>query len=174
MPPIASQLHAGHIHGVVDTALQKSGLSWNHLSAVAVTVKPGMPFSLKVGVQFAKKLARTHGLPVIPIHHMEAHALTAMLTDESLHFPFLVLLVSGGHSLLALVRGLEDFLLLGTSRDISPGECLDKVTNMIPKRSSNMLTVFSSVTTNYGRISRKTCWSTGRLFARSRGILEVF
>uniref|UniRef100_A0A183SX19 N(6)-L-threonylcarbamoyladenine synthase n=1 Tax=Schistocephalus solidus TaxID=70667 RepID=A0A183SX19_SCHSO len=116
LPTIASQLHAENIHHVVDAALHNSGLSWNNLSAVAVTVKPGMAFSLKVGVQFAKELTTTHGLPIIPIHHMEAHALTAMLTDEG-----------GGHSLLALARGLEDFLLLGTSRDISPGECLDKV-----------------------------------------------
>nr|VZI48136.1 unnamed protein product [Spirometra erinaceieuropaei] len=127
LPTIASQLHAENINRVVNTALQNSGLSWKDLSAVAVTVKPGMAFSLKVGVQYAKEVTGTHGLPIIPVHHMEAHALTAMLTDESLTFPFLVLLVSGGHSLLALVRGLEDFLLLGTSLDISPGECLDKV-----------------------------------------------
>uniref|UniRef100_A0A0X3QHQ3 N(6)-L-threonylcarbamoyladenine synthase n=2 Tax=Schistocephalus solidus TaxID=70667 RepID=A0A0X3QHQ3_SCHSO len=130
LPTIASQLHAENIHHVVDAALHNSGLSWNNLSAVAVTVKPGMAFSLKVGVQFAKELTTTHGLPIIPIHHMEAHALTALLTDEGLNFPFLVLLASGGHSLLALARGLEDFLLLGTSRDISPGECLDKLRSL--------------------------------------------
>ncbi|BHF64447.1 Probable tRNA N6-adenosine threonylcarbamoyltransferase, mitochondrial [Sparganum proliferum] len=105
LPTIASQLHAENINRVVNTALQNADLSWKDLSAVAVTVKPGMAFSLKVGVQYAKEVAGTHGLK----------------------FPFLVLLVSGGHSLLALVKGLEDFLLLGTSLDISPGECLDKV-----------------------------------------------
>ncbi|VDD75695.1 unnamed protein product [Mesocestoides corti] len=96
-----------------------------------------MALSLKVGVMYAKQLAVTHKLPIIPIHHMEAHALTAMLTDErlvckfndhfSLNFPYLVLLVSGGHSLLAVAKDVDDFLLLGTSLDISPGDCLDKI-----------------------------------------------
>uniref|UniRef100_A0A0R3WQJ2 N(6)-L-threonylcarbamoyladenine synthase n=1 Tax=Hydatigena taeniaeformis TaxID=6205 RepID=A0A0R3WQJ2_HYDTA len=127
IPPLAQKLHVENIGGTVLTAIEMSGVSWDDLDAIAVTVKPGMALSLKIGVTYAKQLAVKHNLPIIPVHHMEAHALTAMLTDESLTFPFLALLVSGGHSLLALAKDVDEFLLLGTSLDMSPGDCLDKI-----------------------------------------------
>ena len=82
---------------------------------------------LIIGTDYAKYLCIKHKLPLIPVHHMEAHALTARLTHPDLtQFPFLVLLISGGHCLLALATDIDQYSLLGSSIDNSPGECLDK------------------------------------------------
>lgn len=96
------------------------------LSAVATTVKPGLALSLAVGLEFSKRFVRQYNRPFIPIHHMEAHALTVRMLQH-VPFPFLVLLVSGGHALLAVARGVDDFLLLGHTVDEAPGDALDKV-----------------------------------------------
>ncbi|VDL21996.1 unnamed protein product [Hymenolepis diminuta] len=137
VPPIAQKLHAENIASTVLTAMRNSSLSFRDLDAIAVTVKPGMALSLKIGVVYAKNLATKYKLPIIPIHHMEAHALTALLTDKNLTFPFLVLLVSGGHSLLALAKSVDEFLLLGTSLDMSPGDCLDKIARRLKLSTLN-------------------------------------
>ncbi|KAF5396141.1 tRNA N6-adenosine threonylcarbamoyltransferase mitochondrial [Paragonimus heterotremus] len=127
LPTVARGLHEQEIRSTTNSVLFDAGISWKDIGSVAVTVKPGMPLSLKVGVAYAKELAALHKIPLIPVHHMEAHALVATLTDPELRFPYLVLLLSGGHGLLALARGLEDFLLLGTALDASPGDVLDKL-----------------------------------------------
>ncbi|VDN96222.1 unnamed protein product [Rodentolepis nana] len=137
VPPIAQKLHAENIAATVSTAMRNSGLSFKDLDAIAVTVKPGMALSLKIGVTYAKELATKYKLPIIPIHHMEAHALTALLTDKNLTFPFLAMLVSGGHSLLALTKSVDEFLLLGTSLDMSPGDCLDKIARRLKLSTLN-------------------------------------
>uniref|UniRef100_A0A4X1TLJ0 N(6)-L-threonylcarbamoyladenine synthase n=2 Tax=Sus scrofa TaxID=9823 RepID=A0A4X1TLJ0_PIG len=125
IPPVAQQLHRENIQRIVQEALSASKVSPSELSAVATTVKPGLALSLGVGLSFSLQLV-DQLKPFIPIHHMEAHALTIRLTNK-VEFPFLVLLISGGHCLLALVRGVSDFLLLGKSLDIAPGDMLDKV-----------------------------------------------
>ncbi|CAO2616244.1 tRNA N6-adenosine threonylcarbamoyltransferase, mitochondrial [Lemmus lemmus] len=126
VPPVAQQLHRENIERIVDEALSASRISPRVLSAIATTVKPGLALSLGVGLSFSLQLVNQFKKPFIPIHHMEAHALTIRLTNK-VEFPFLVLLISGGHCLLALVRGVSDFLLLGKSLDIAPGDMLDKV-----------------------------------------------
>ena len=126
IPPVAQQLHRENIQRIVQEALSASKVSPSELSAVATTVKPGLALSLGVGLSFSLQLVDQLKKPFIPIHHMEAHALTIRLTNK-VEFPFLVLLISGGHFLLALVRGVSDFLLLGKSLDIAPGDMLDKV-----------------------------------------------
>ncbi|XP_071443008.1 tRNA N6-adenosine threonylcarbamoyltransferase, mitochondrial isoform X3 [Hetaerina americana] len=125
MPPVAKELHEQHIERVVNEALMSSKLKFKELNAIAATVKPGLPMSLLVGMGYGKKLAREHNKPFIPIHHMEAHALTIRMI-EKVKFPFLVLLISGGHCLLNLVQDVDKFLLLGQSLDDAPGEALDK------------------------------------------------
>ncbi|XP_076460991.1 tRNA N6-adenosine threonylcarbamoyltransferase, mitochondrial-like [Babylonia areolata] len=125
IPPIARDLHKAHIDSVVTQALHTANVSLEDVDAIAVTVKPGLALSLLVGVQHAKMLVQQSGLPLIPIHHMEAHALTARMIHR-VDFPFLVLLASGGHCLLAVARDVSDFLLLGTCLDDSPGEAFDK------------------------------------------------
>lgn len=78
-------------------------------------------------MKYGKHLCRQHNKPFIPIHHMEAHALTARMQDNTIQFPFLVLLISGGHCLLAVAEKVDKFLLLGESMDDAPGEAFDKV-----------------------------------------------
>ncbi|XP_041663215.1 probable tRNA N6-adenosine threonylcarbamoyltransferase, mitochondrial isoform X2 [Cheilinus undulatus] len=126
IPPVAQQLHREHIGRVVQEALDRSNVDPSQLSAVATTVKPGLALSLGIGLEFSQRLVKQHNKPFIPIHHMEAHALTVRML-QPVAFPFLVLLVSGGHSLLAVARGVDDFLLLGQSLDIAAGDALDKV-----------------------------------------------
>ncbi|KFZ48687.1 hypothetical protein N338_00912, partial [Podiceps cristatus] len=126
IPVVAQQLHRENIEQVVKEALTVSGVSVPELAAIATTVKPGLALSLAVGLQYSLRLVNRYQKPFIPIHHMEAHALTVRLTHR-LDFPFLVLLLSGGHCILAVARGVSDFLLLGQSIDIAPGDMLDKV-----------------------------------------------
>lgn len=94
----------------------------------------GLPLSLMVGMKYAKYLCCKHNKPIIPIHHMEAHALTARMSDKSVKYPFLVLLISGGHCLLAVVKNVDEFILLGQSLDDAPGEAFDKVHNKYIKQ----------------------------------------
>ncbi|XP_071777802.1 tRNA N6-adenosine threonylcarbamoyltransferase, mitochondrial [Centroberyx gerrardi] len=126
IPTVAQQLHRENIARVVQEALERSGVNPGQLSAVATTVKPGLALSLGVGLDFSRSFVRRHSKPFIPIHHMEAHALTVRML-QPVAFPFLVLLISGGHSLLAVARGVDDFLLLGQTLDEAPGDTMDKV-----------------------------------------------
>uniref|UniRef100_A0A8C5GK00 N(6)-L-threonylcarbamoyladenine synthase n=1 Tax=Gouania willdenowi TaxID=441366 RepID=A0A8C5GK00_GOUWI len=126
IPTVAQQLHRDNIERVVQEALERSGVPPTQLSAVATTVKPGLALSLGIGLEFSRRFVRQHNKPFIPIHHMEAHALTIRML-QAVAFPFLVLLVSGGHSLLAVARDVDDFLLLGHTLDEAPGDTLDKV-----------------------------------------------
>jgi len=127
IPPVARDLHKENIDSVVTQAIQQAQIELNKIDAIAVTVKPGMSLSLLVGMNYAKKLSKQSLKPLIPIHHMEAHALTARLVDKDLKLPFLVLLISGGHCLLAVVKKVNKFILLGQSIDDAPGEAIDKV-----------------------------------------------
>ncbi|KAL1140837.1 hypothetical protein AAG570_000765 [Ranatra chinensis] len=137
LPPVASDLHERHIEDVVKEALASS-VDENgtcSIDAVAVTTKPGMAASLLVGLRHAKQVCQRLGVPLVPIHHMEAHALT-------LEFPFLVLLISGGHCLLGIAEGVDKFVLLGKTLDDAPGEAFDKIARRL--KLSN-LAEFSNV-----------------------------
>uniref|UniRef100_A0A0B7BCA4 N(6)-L-threonylcarbamoyladenine synthase n=3 Tax=Arion vulgaris TaxID=1028688 RepID=A0A0B7BCA4_9EUPU len=125
IPNVAKDLHTQNVETVVQRTLESANMRLQDLDAIAVTVKPGLIMSLRVGLHHAQKLAHMSNLQLIPIHHMEAHALTARMIGR-IDFPFLVLLASGGHCLLAIARDIDDFLLLGTSLDTAPGEAYDK------------------------------------------------
>lgn len=135
IPPVARALHETNIERVVDEALASAGVCGRDLQAVAVTVKPGLPLSLTVGLEHAKKLCRQWQKPLVPVHHMEAHALTIRMVQQ-VEFPFLVLLVSGGHCQLAVAKSVDQFLLLGQSADDAPGEVMDKTARRL--KLSNM------------------------------------
>lgn len=126
IPSVAQQLHIDNIDRVVNEAIISSGISASNLSAIATTVKPGLALSLGVGLIYSLNLVKQYNKPFIPIHHMEAHALTVRLLHP-VEFPFLVLLISGGHCLLAVANGVSDFMLLGQSLDEAPGDSLDKI-----------------------------------------------
>lgn len=125
-PKMAEEAHTQVIDQVVQQALDKAKLTENDLSAVAVTIGPGLSLCLRVGVLKARKVAGTFNLPLVGVHHMEAHTLVARLTERRLEFPFMALLISGGHNLLILARGLGQYIQLGTTIDDAIGEAYDK------------------------------------------------
>eukprot|EP00882_Tetradesmus_deserticola_P011056 GHRQ01011691.1.p1 GENE.GHRQ01011691.1~~GHRQ01011691.1.p1 ORF type:complete len:246 (+),score=63.22 GHRQ01011691.1:417-1154(+) len=127
VPNLAQQAHRDAIDRIVASALAQAQLQPSALHAIAVTVGPGLSLCLDVGVRKAHDLSRAHSLPLLHIHHMEAHALVARMAAggaEALPFPFLCLLVSGGHNLLVLVRGVGSYMQLGTTLDDALGELL--------------------------------------------------
>ncbi|KAM0945478.1 putative N(6)-L-threonylcarbamoyladenine synthase [Dioscorea sansibarensis] len=125
-PKMAEEAHSVAIDKVVQQALDNANLAAQDLSAVAVTIGPGLSLCLRVGVCKARRIAGMQNLPIIGIHHMEAHALVARLVEKDLHFPFLALLISGGHNLLILARDLGHYVQLGTTIDDAIGEAYDK------------------------------------------------
>ncbi|KNA19233.1 hypothetical protein SOVF_063360 [Spinacia oleracea] len=125
-PKMAEEAHSRVINQVTQSALDKANLTAKDLSAVAVTIGPGLGLCLRVGVRKAREIAGSFQLPIIGVHHMEAHTLVARLTDRNLQFPFVALLISGGHNLLILARDLGHYIQLGTSIDDAIGEAYDK------------------------------------------------
>lgn len=99
---------------------------YTNISVFSFFITQGLPLSLMVGLRFARYIARKHNKPMVPVHHMKAHALQARM-DHDIPYPFLCLLISGGHSQLCFVKGPNDFLLLGESLDDAPGEAFDKI-----------------------------------------------
>ncbi|XP_016916237.1 tRNA N6-adenosine threonylcarbamoyltransferase, mitochondrial [Apis cerana] len=126
IPTFARSLHINNITKTCENALRAANLRIKDIDAIATTIKPGLPMSLNIGTQFGKYLAKIGGKPFIPIHHMEAHALTARI-NKKIDFPYLALLVSGGHCLLAIVENVNKFYLLGTNINDAPGDVFDKV-----------------------------------------------
>jgi N6-L-threonylcarbamoyladenine synthase len=127
IPPVARHLHKQCIDDCVRESLRLAQLSPQQLTAIAVTLKPGLPLSLVIGKNYAKSLALKYKKPLIPIHHMEAHALIALMNNNRLNFPFVTLLISGGHCLLGLVKDVNRFELFGESIDDAPGDLFDKI-----------------------------------------------
>jgi len=125
IPTFAMGWHEEKVEGVVKDCMTKAGVGMDNLSAIAVTNRPGLKGPLIIGTDYAKYLCLKYKVPMIPVHHMEAHALTARMVTP-VRFPFLVLLISGGHCLLALAKDIDSYELLGTSINDSPGEALDK------------------------------------------------
>ncbi|KAJ6851386.1 putative tRNA N6-adenosine threonylcarbamoyltransferase, mitochondrial [Iris pallida] len=125
-PKMAEEAHSQVIDQVVQQTLDSANMTGKNLSAVAVTIGPGLSLCLRVGVEKARRVAGLFNLPIIGIHHMEAHALVARLIEKDLQFPFLALLISGGHNLLILAHSLGHYVQLGTTIDDAIGEAYDK------------------------------------------------
>ena len=130
VPEIAARAHLERIDGLVEQALAEAGLDLDDLDAIAATAGPGLIGGVMVGVMAAKGLAFARGKPFLAINHLEGHALTVRLT-EPVEFPYLLLLVSGGHCQLLTVRGPGDFTRLGTTIDDAVGECFDKTAKLL-------------------------------------------
>ncbi|XP_020883227.1 probable tRNA N6-adenosine threonylcarbamoyltransferase, mitochondrial isoform X2 [Arabidopsis lyrata subsp. lyrata] len=125
-PKQAEEAHSQVIDKVVQDALDRASLTEKDLSAVAVTIGPGLSLCLRVGVRKARSVAGNFSLPIVGVHHMEAHALVARLVEQELSFPFMALLISGGHNLLVLAHKLGQYTQLGTTVDDAIGEAFDK------------------------------------------------
>lgn len=126
VPEIASRRHTEAISAVCAEALRTAGLTYSELDAVAVTFAPGLIGALLVGVNFAKGLAMSLGVPLIPVHHLRSHIAANYISHPDLKPPFLCLLVSGGNTVLAEVTDYTKFKILGGTRDDAAGECFDK------------------------------------------------
>jgi len=130
VPEVASRSHMQNLDSLIDLALDESGVSLNELDAIAVTAGPGLIGGVIVGVMYAKAIAASLGKPIIAVNHLEGHALTARLT-ENIGFPFLLLLVSGGHTQFLAVKNVGEYLHLGTTIDDAVGEAFDKTAKML-------------------------------------------
>ena len=130
VPEIAARAHLERIDGLVAQALDEAGVGLADLDAIAATGGPGLIGGVMVGVMTAKALAFAHDKPFIAVNHLEGHALSVRLT-EPVAFPYLLLLVSGGHCQLLTVRGPGDFTRLGTTIDDAAGECFDKTAKLL-------------------------------------------
>ena len=127
VPEIASRRHLEAVSGVVAEAMEKAGISsLEGLDGVAVTYAPGLIGALLVGVNFAKGLAFSGGLPLIPVHHLRSHIAANYIAHEKLEPPFLCLVVSGGHTHLVEVKDYTRFDVVGRTRDDAAGEAFDK------------------------------------------------
>ncbi|MBL9073702.1 tRNA (adenosine(37)-N6)-threonylcarbamoyltransferase complex transferase subunit TsaD [Tabrizicola sp.] len=130
VPEIAARAHAERLDGVVEEALAVAGVSLDQIDAIAVTAGPGLIGGVLSGVMLARGLAAAKGLPLVPVNHLAGHALTPRLTD-GIPFPYLMLLVSGGHCQFLLVQGVDRFVRLGGTIDDAPGEAFDKTAKLL-------------------------------------------
>ncbi len=131
VPELASRNHVMQVMPVVDEALTRAGLGPAGLDAVAVTSGPWLVGALLVGVQVAKALAAAWGKPLVRVNHLEGHLVAAFLAEDPPEFPFLGLVVSGGHTSLYAARAFGDYRLLGHTRDDAAGEAFDKGAKLI-------------------------------------------
>jgi len=131
VPEIASRAHLEALNPVVARAIVEAGVDESRIDAVACTVGPGLIGALLVGVSAAKALALAWDVPFVAVNHLEAHLYSAFLEDPSLEFPLVVLLVSGGHTMLVEMSGHGEYRLLGQTIDDAAGEAFDKVARFL-------------------------------------------
>ena len=126
VPEIASRRHAEAIVPVVKRSLDEAGLTLSEIDALAVTYAPGLIGALLVGVNFAKGLSLSTGLPLVPVHHLRSHIASNYISNTELKPPFLCLVVSGGHSHIVMVEDYTKMKIIGRTRDDAAGEAFDK------------------------------------------------
>lgn len=131
VPEIASRAHLDLLNPMIARAIVEAGVSEERIDAVACTVGPGLIGALLVGVSAAKALALTWDVPFVGVNHMEAHLYAAFLEDPTLELPLVVLLVSGGHTMLIEMRNHGEYRLLGQTIDDAAGEAFDKVARFL-------------------------------------------
>jgi N6-L-threonylcarbamoyladenine synthase len=131
VPELASRAHMQNIVPVVDAALKKAGVTLQELNAIAFTKAPGLIGSLLVGSQFAKSLAVSLNIPLIGVHHMQAHVLANLIDDPKPEFPFLCLTVSGGHTQIVVCESPDKMRVIGETIDDAAGEAFDKSAKLL-------------------------------------------
>jgi len=131
VPEIASREHLRNLPEILNKALEKSEINISEIDLVACTSEPGLVGALLIGLNFSKSLAISLNIPYIPVNHIQAHLYSSFLQKESLEFPFISLIVSGGHTLLILVKNYFEHIILGSTQDDAAGEAFDKVAKML-------------------------------------------
>ena len=130
-PELASRLHLRNLPACVEAALHKSGLTLKDMSAIAVSVNPGLIGSLVVGVSYAKALAWSLDIPLVAVNHMFGHVMAIKIEHPELNPPWLSLVVSGGHTEIVIFNTLDDFYILGQTLDDASGEAFDKIAKLL-------------------------------------------
>lgn len=130
VPEVAARAHVEILDGVIAQAIEDSGHTFDSLDAVAATAGPGLIGGVIVGLTSAKAIAIAHGLRLVPVNHLEGHALSARMTEDAA-FPYLLLLISGGHTQLVEVEGVGRYRRLGTTIDDAAGEAFDKTAKLL-------------------------------------------
>ncbi len=131
VPEVAARQHVEQMNAVLAEALREANIGFGDIDAVAVANRPGLLGALLVGVSAAKAVAYARQIPLLAIHHIEAHIYANWLTDPAVAFPVVCLVASGGHSELFLVRGHGDYVILGRTRDDAAGEAFDKSARLL-------------------------------------------
>lgn len=131
VPELASRDHIQRTIPLIKAVLSEANLQLSDISGVAYTAGPGLAGALLVGSSIAKSLAWSLNIPALAVHHMEGHLLAPLLEDDQPQFPFVALLVSGGHTLLVDVKGIGDYQILGESLDDAVGEAFDKTAKIL-------------------------------------------
>ena len=130
MPELASRLHLENIMICIKEAMQQAGIEYKDITLITYTKGPGLIGALHVGMQAAKALSIAHGIPLLGVDHMKGHIYASRYICD-FQYPCLILVVSGGHSELVLMKGEYDFILLGETQDDAIGECYDKVSRVL-------------------------------------------
>jgi len=131
VPEVASRKHIENISAVVNNAFMEAGLAYQDIAAVAVTTMPGLVGALLVGLSFAKAFAYGINRPLIAVNHLHGHIYANLLEHDSIVFPAICLVVSGGHTSLLYMKGVSDFELIGSTKDDAAGEAFDKVARFL-------------------------------------------
>ncbi len=131
VPEVASREHLIALPPMVDSLFEEAALNWSDIDYIAVTAGPGLMGALLVGSSYARAAAMVNGVPVMPVHHMEGHLLAPGLEGELPAFPFITLLVSGGHTLLVHVKAISQYEVIGQTLDDAAGECFDKSARLL-------------------------------------------
>ncbi len=131
VPEIASRRHTEAICNVVEKALKDADCSLSDIDAIAVTYAPGLIGALLVGVNYAKGLSYSTGIPLVPVHHLRGHIAANYISNEEIEPPFMALVVSGGHSHIVNVKSYTDFEIIGRTRDDAAGEAMDKAARTV-------------------------------------------
>ncbi|MCC6865099.1 MAG: tRNA (adenosine(37)-N6)-threonylcarbamoyltransferase complex transferase subunit TsaD [Ignavibacteria bacterium] len=131
VPELASRAHIENISIIANNAIQKSGINIKDINLVAAAKGPGLIGSLLVGYNFAKGFAINNNLPFIGIDHIESHLFSCFIGKKEVHFPFIALVVSGGHTIIFLVKSYSEYKILGNTNDDAAGEAFDKAAKML-------------------------------------------
>ena len=126
VPELASREHEYLLNTIIDRSLEKVGFNYHNIDGIAVTQGPGLAGTLLTGICFAKGLSQGLSIPIIAVNHLEAHIYANFIADPELEFPFICLLVSGGHTQLWLIKDVDEYKLLGETLDDAAGEAFDK------------------------------------------------
>ncbi|MFH1051451.1 MAG: tRNA (adenosine(37)-N6)-threonylcarbamoyltransferase complex transferase subunit TsaD [bacterium] len=131
IPELASRAHLSYIYEVLTQSLKESQVKISDIDAIAVTTEPGLIGSLLVGSNFGKGLAIKYNKPIIPVNHIEGHIYSGSLQDSNVEFPYITLVVSGGHTALFYVESFSKYNILGATVDDAAGEAFDKIASML-------------------------------------------